>query len=344
MKRADFRSDTVTQPSEKMRQTMAKAIVGDDGFGDDPTVKDLERLAAEKTGKEAALFCPTGTMANQIALCAHTNPGDEILVEENGHIAWFEGGGAALNALVQIRTYHLENRRLAPEKAEGLLRLPIIDCPTMRLLCLENTLNMYGGAVWPLENLQELQKWAHQHEIRVHLDGARLFNAACAAKVDAKTIADCADSAMFCLSKGLGAPIGSMLVGSEEFILKARRVRKRLGGQMRQVGILAAAGILALNEGVTRLRDDHLLAAHIAKEIAQEVPKLKLTHDVETNILIYKLPEGIDPNDLAADLAKEEVLVCPFPGGAVRIVTHLGVGEEDAERLLSALRAYFEKN
>ena len=343
MKRADFRSDTVTHPSKKMRQTIADAIVGDDGFGDDPTVKELEKLAADKTGKAAALFCPTGTMANQIAICAHTNPGDEILVDDQGHIAWFEGGGAALNAFVQIRTYHLENYRLDPMKAEKLLRLPIIDCPTMKVLCVENTLNMYGGIVWPLENLQELQKWAHSHGMVVHLDGARLFNAARAAGVEAKTIVDTVDSAMFCLSKGLGAPIGSMLVGSEEFILKARRVRKRLGGQMRQVGILASAGILALTEGVARLQEDHDLASSIAQRIAKEVPTLQPTHEVQTNILIYKMPKEKDPNDLAAQLAKEDVLVCPFPGNSVRIVTHLDVGEEEADRLLSTLKAYFEK-
>ncbi len=344
MKRADFRSDTVTQPSPKMRQVIADAIVGDDGFGDDPTVKELEKLAADKLGKEAALFCPTGTMANQIAICAHTNPGDEIMVEENGHIAWFEGGGAALNAFVQIRTYHLENKRLAPEKAEELLRLPIIDCPTMKVLCVENTLNMFGGAVWPLENLQELRKWAKGHDFRIHLDGARLFNAAIASGVEAKTIADTADSAMFCLSKGLGAPIGSMLVGSEEFILKSRRVRKRLGGQMRQVGILASAGLLALNEGVERLAEDHKLAATIAKRIETEVPALQPTHTVETNILIYKLTEDKDPAHLAEELAKENILVCPFPGRALRIVTHRDVGEEEADRLLSAMQNYFKKS
>lgn len=335
---SDFRSDTVTRPSEEMRRAIAAAPVGDDGFSDDPTVKELEGLASEITGKEAALFVPTGTMGNQIAVAAHTNPGDEILVEDMGHIAWFEGGGAALNSFVQIRTYQLEDRRLEPERAERLLRLPIMDCPPMKLLCVENTLNMYGGVTWPVENLRELKTWAQGKGLGVHLDGARLFNAACADELSVEVIANCADSVMFCLSKGLGAPIGSLLLGTREFIEKSKRVRKRLGGQMRQVGILAAAGLHALEHGVERLSEDHSLARHIAHEIQEEIGVLRLKHEVQSNILIFEVPDEIEAQELCSRLSKDNVLICPFPGQAIRIVTHRDVGEEDASRLIYSLK------
>jgi threonine aldolase len=336
---ADFRSDTVTRPSVAMKEAMFSAPLGDDGFGDDPSIIELERLAAEITGKESALFIPSGTMANQIAVAVHTSPGNEILIEERGHISWFEGGGVATNSFVQIRTYLLDKLRLSPKQAQATLRLPIIDCPEMKLLCVENTLNFYGGLVWPLDNLLELKEWAHSKGIAVHLDGARLFNAAIASGDSVFDIAKAADSLMFCLSKGLGAPIGSVLAGSFEFIEKSRRVRKRLGGQMRQAGILAAAGIWALHNNVERLADDHKLAAFIAEKIAKEVPSLTLAQDrVDTNILFYTVPEGVNANDIALELEKEGVLFCPFSDSLLRIVTHLDVTMEDGERLVSLLK------
>ena len=336
--RSDFRSDTVTRPTMAMREAMMAAELGDDGFGDDPTVTELQRRAAEILGKEASLFCPSGTMANQIAICAHTNSGDEILVEDKGHIAWFEGGGAAYNGRVQIRTYSLRNRRLSPPDAQSLLRLDIIDCPVLRLLCVENTLNMHGGVVWPQDNLDELARWAHERDIAVHLDGARLFNAATATGLSPARLSAGVDSIMVCLSKGLGAPIGSLLVGTEEFIHRARRIRKRLGGQMRQVGILAAAGLFALKTGIERLHEDHALASRIATDIIERVPSMTLAQEqVETNIILLHPPNGCKPEELVSHLEARGVLITAFPGNLVRIVTHQDVGQRDADRLIESL-------
>ena len=337
---ADFRSDTVTKPSTKMKEAMFSAPLGDDGFHDDPSILKLESMACEITGKEAAVFTPSGTMANQMAIAVHTSPGDEILIEERGHISWFEGGGASANSMVQIRTYELENMKLSSAMAERTLRLPIIDCPAMKLLCVENTLNFYGGVVWELENLLELKEWAHSHSIAVHLDGARLFNAAVASGNSVNEIASAADSLMFCLSKGLGAPVGSVLVGSKNFIEQARRVRKRLGGQMRQGGILAAAGIWALENNVERLKDDHSLAKMIQVLIEDEVPQLTLSQDrVDTNILFYTVPSGLNAETLAEDLEKDGVLICPFSDTLFRVVTHLDVTQDHGHRLVEALKA-----
>ncbi len=336
---ADFRSDTITRPSVKMKEAMFSAPLGDDGFHDDPSIMELEALACELTGKEAAVFTPSGTMANQIAIAVHTSPGDEILVEERGHIAWFEGGGAATNSLVQIRTYELENLTLSPRRAEKSLRLDIIDCPRMKLLCVENTLNFYGGALWDLDNLLELKDWAHSHTLAVHLDGARIFNASVASKKSVKEIATAADSLMFCLSKGLGAPVGSVLAGTKTFIDKARRVRKRLGGQMRQGGLLAAGGTWALKNNVARLSNDHELAKDIAQMVAQEVPALTLAQDrVDTNILFFSVPKGENANILAQKLEQDNVRVCPFSEGLFRVVTHLDVIPAHGRMLVDALK------
>lgn len=334
---SDFRSDTVTRPSPAMRQAMADAVVGDDGFGDDPTVLKLEGLAAEMTGKEAALFTPSGCMANQIALCVHGGAGDEALCEESSHIPWFEGAGAAVNARMQIRSYRLEEGILSPERAEGLLRMPIIDCPRTRVLCVENTFNLRGGVIWPLENLRELKVWAEGKGIAVHLDGARLFNAAVASGDSAAEIAACADSVMFCLSKGLGAPVGSMLCATKDFVAEARRWRKRLGGQLRQVGVLAAAGLIALQEGVDRLKDDHALIRKIADGL-RDLPGLRIAQDsVDTNILLLGLPPEREADDVVKALAEEKVWLCPFSENRIRVVSHLDVGPADADRLIEAM-------
>jgi len=342
-KKSDFRSDTITKPSPAMKEAMFSAPLGDDGFRDDPSVLKLEEMAAQITGKEAALFTPSGTMANQIAVAVHTSPGDEVLIEERGHISWFEGGGAATNAFVQIRTYLLDKLSFPVEKAQAALRMPIVDCPQMKLLCVENTLNFYGGAIWPLENLLELKEWAHSQDMTVHLDGARVFNAAVSSGKSVAEISSSCDSLMFCLSKGLGAPVGSLLAGSKEFIAKALRVRKRLGGQMRQAGILAGAGIYALEHNVERLDDDHKLAKFIVSELEVKVPSLVLAQDrVDTNIVFYTMPDGINANELVSQLEKDGVYISAFSDSLVRIVTHLDVEMEDGEALVNSIVKAFD--
>ena len=253
----DLRSDTVTTPTPEMRRAMAEAEVGDDVFMEDPTVLRLEALAAERLGKEAALFVTSGTQGNQVSLMAHTQRGDEIILDENCHIFNYEVAALAVLSAVQARTLRGRHGILDPADVRDAIRPPNIHYPRNSLICLETTHNRGGGAVYPLETLQEIRRIATEHGLAVHLDGARLFNACVAMGVPAKEVAAQADSVTFCLSKGLGAPVGSVVTGSREFIDKARRARKMLGGGMRQAGVIAAAGIVALETMVERLREDH---------------------------------------------------------------------------------------
>ena len=303
MKLIDLRSDTVTKPTEKMRKAMYKAEVGDDVYRDDPTIIELEYKAAKKLGKEAALFVPSGTMGNQVAVLTHTQRGEEIILEENSHIFINEVGGIAILAGVQAKTLKGVSGALNVNDVENAIREEDIHYPKTSLICIENTHNKAGGKVIPIENMKSIYELGKKHSIPIHLDGARIFNASTYLNVDVKEIAQFADSINFCLSKGLCAPIGSVLVGSNEFINKARKNRKLLGGGMRQAGILAAAGIIALDEMTLRLQEDHENAKNLAEGLA-EIPGIHLdVEGVQTNIIMVDVSGmGINGNQLADSL------------------------------------------
>lgn len=267
MKYVDFRSDTVTEPTKEMRVAMIDAIVGDDVYDDDPTVKELEAYAAHLTGKEAALFVPSGTFGNQLCLLTHTKRGDEVILGDNSHIMMHEVGSAAVIAGVQLRSIVTRNGWMDPKKLESMIREEDIHYPDTGLICIENA---HGcGAVVPLENMRKIYSIGQKHHVPVHMDGARLFNAATTLGVTAKELCSYADSITFCLSKGLCAPIGSIVVGTKNFILRAKKNRKLMGGGMRQVGILAAAGLVALKEMIPHLEEDHKKCKYMTEKLAR---------------------------------------------------------------------------
>ena len=335
---SDFRSDTVTRPSPAMRQAMAEAVVGDDVFEDDPTVQALEAEAAEAFGLEAGLFTPSGTMANLIAMICHAEPGDEIFVEDYSHCYNNEVGGAAAFAGAVTRTFPSDRGRFDPEAVARFARPGDLHQPRTALLCVENTHNFHGGAVVPLENLNALRAVCDSKNMALHLDGARIWNAVAAAGVDPKAYGALADSIMFCLSKGLGAPIGSMLVGGRTFIDEARRIRKRLGGGMRQVGVLAAAGLLALRDGTRRLGEDHSHAQALAVGMAAIPGAVIDPALVETNIVFMQTDVGpASYGAIETGLADAGVLAIACGELGVRFVTHLDVGADDVQRALAAL-------
>jgi len=339
---SDFRSDTVTRPTEKMRKAMAEAVVGDDVLGDDPTVQKLEALSAELLGKEAALFVPSGTMGNSIAVKVWTRELDEVIVEERSHIYNMESTHMTFIARIMPRPLPSNRGAMDPDLVEKNIRKPSVHFPRTSLICIENTHNNWSGTVVPLENLKALREIADKHGIKIHFDGARVFNACHASGVSIKDYAAIGDSLMFCLSKGLSAPVGSMLTGPQEFIDEARRVRKALGGGMRQLGVLAAPGILALTEMRERLVEDHQRAKRLAKAIAT-IPGIELNPDlIQTNIIIFDLnhprltiPEFLD------ELKKRRVLALPTRGG-IRFVTHKDIDDRDIDRAISAFAEILE--
>lgn len=336
---SDFRSDTVTRPTPAMRQAMAEAVVGDDVFGDDPTVRALEEQAAAAFGKEAGLFTPSGTMANLIAMTVHTNPGDEVFVEEYSHCYNNEVGGAAAFAGAVTRTLPSDAGRIDPALVARFARPGDLHQPRTALLCVENTHNFHGGRVVPIELLHDLQQVCSDREIALHLDGARIWNAVVAAEVDPVAYGTACDSLMFCFSKGLGAPVGSMLLGTHVFVAEARRIRKRLGGGMRQVGVLAAAAQLALEEGPAQLKEDHRRARRLAEGLAA-LPGAAVDLDaVETNIFFLRTEAGRDSyGPIAEALAEEGVLAVPLADLGIRFVTHRDVGDADVDRALTAAK------
>jgi len=336
----DLRSDTVTKPTAEMRRAMAAAEVGDDVYGEDPTVNLLQEKAAEIFGKEAALFCPTGSMGNQIAVKLHTKPGDEIIIEERGHILNWEMGMPAVAAGVTIRAVRAanDNGMLTWTEIESALHInqPYYACPT-GLICLENTHNFGGGSVMSAADSAEICDRAHQLDLPVHLDGARIFNASVALNESVAKLTEKVDSVQFCLSKGLGAPVGSMLLGKKDFIAEARVWRKRFGGGMRQAGILAAAGLIALTESPKNLHVDHENAKRLA-EGAANLPGISIDAErVQTNIVIFDVSEtGKTSHEICTALKENEILASPF-GKAIRMVTHYDVSREDIEKTLRVL-------
>jgi len=336
---SDFRSDTVTRPTPAMRQAMAEAVVGDDVFGDDPTVQRLEARAAAAFGKEAGLFVPSGTMANLIAVKCHTQPGQEVLVEGLSHVYNNEVGGAAQFAGVVTRTLGSDARgAIDPDEVAGFARPGDLHQPRTALLVVENTHNFRGGRVVPLDHVRRLREVSQERGLALHLDGARIFNAVAASGTAPSDWGDLCDSVYFCLSKGLGAPIGSVIVGPRDWIDGARRVRKVLGGGMRQVGVIAAAGLVALEEGPGRLHEDHARARALAEGIAAIPGAVVDAAACETNILFVKTAAG-GPSyaPIAAGLREEGVWAVALGDLGIRFVTHRDVDDEDVARALRAL-------
>ncbi|MGE5207145.1 MAG: threonine aldolase family protein [Chlamydiota bacterium] len=335
----DLRSDTVTRPTPEMRRAMAEAEVGDDVYGEDPTVNRLERRAAEIFGREAAIFVPSGTMGNQIAIKVHTHPGQEIICEERGHIFNFEMAMLSHFSGCLARPVPAPDGILSWERIQRAIAPKIYYRAQTGLLSLENTHNMAGGTVYPPEVFDDICERAHQAGLPVHLDGARIFNAATALGKPVAEISKKADSVMFCLSKGLGAPVGSMLLGSRAFIDQARVYRKSLGGGMRQAGVLAAAGLIALEKMPARLGEDHANARFLAAGLAQ-IPGIALdASKVMTNILVFNVAgTGMTSFDVCKKLSERGALASGIDGEQIRMVTHMDVDRAGCARALEAVQ------
>ena len=330
MQKIDLRSDTVTKPTPAMREAMAQAEVGDDVYGEDPTVNRLEAMAAEMLGKEAAVFVPSGVMGNQLALRLHTRPGDEVIVDSTSHLIRYEGGSASSLSCVQLVCVPGDRGRLSPESVEAAIRPKGLHNPPTTLVCLEQTHNVGGGSIYSLEVIHQIAEVARTHGLSLHLDGARLFNAVISTGVAAADYARPFDTVSFCLSKGLGAPVGSMVVSDAARVQTLRRLRKVFGGGMRQVGILAAAGVYALEHHIARLAEDHVNAHYLAT-LLEDIPGVVVdVKAVETNMVMFQVPHSSKTTDtLLADCREAGVLLNAMGDRAFRVVTHLDVNHED---------------
>jgi threonine aldolase len=333
----DLRSDTVTRPTPAMREAIARAEVGDDQLGDDPTVRRLEERVAELLGKEKALFFPTGIMANQTGIALHGRPGTEAVVEADAHVLLWEEAGAAAWSGVQLRPAPTPDGILTADHVRAALRPRGSRYqPQTSLICVENTHNTAGGKVTPLATLREIRDVAREHDLPVHMDGARLWNAATAAAIEPADFAATADTVMVTLSKGLGCPVGSLLAGSADDMDRAWRIRRRMGGAMRQSGILAAAGLFALDHHMDRLADDHRRARRLA-DAAAAIPRLSAVPP-DTNIVMLDLaPDGPDAAAVAARLAERNILMIPFATRRLRAVTHMDVDDDGIDAALAVL-------
>ena len=319
----DLRSDTVTQPTPAMREAMFTAPLGDDVLGDDPTVNALETKAASLFGVEAALFCASGTMTNQLAIRTHTRPGDDVICDYLSHVYQYEGGGIMVNALASVSLAHGERGKLTPDLVrEHLNSSTDPHKPLSRLVVLENTVNKGGGCYYTIPEIAAIRRVCDEHNLRLHLDGARLFNALVETGEPTAAYGPLFDSISICLSKGLGCPVGSLLLGNADFIWQARRYRKLIGGGWRQAGLLAAAGIYALDHHVERLRQDHARARRIGTLLAQR-PEVEEIYPIDTNIVIFRLPETIRATDYVEQLAAKGIRGIAFGPHLVRFVTHL---------------------
>jgi threonine aldolase len=336
----DLRSDTVTRPSPKMREAMAAADVGDDVFGEDPTVNRLQEKVATLLGKDAALFVPSGTMGNQLCVKTHTQPGDEVIAERGCHVFNYETAGAAFLSSVQIHTVEGHHGQMDVDAIRRAVRPALYYMPRTRLVCIENTHNRAGGTIYPLSKMKEIAAYAKEGGIKVHLDGARLWNACAATGVEPREYASCADSVSVCLSKGLGAPVGSVIAGSRAFVEEARHYRKIFGGGMRQAGILAAAGLFALEHNVERLTEDHAKAAYLAGELAT-VPGMEIDlSSVQTNIVIISVEHADkSPEEILSLLRARGVLLSLGNYLGLRAVTHLDVSMEEVKKAAETVRA-----
>jgi threonine aldolase len=335
----DFRSDTLTQPTPAMRQAIAKADVGDDVYGEDPTVAKLEQAAAKRMGMDAALFVPTGTMGNQIAVWVHSKRGGQMVCEENCHIALYEGGGPALLSNVLVRSFRSDNGTFTPQDMQRFFGPDDPHFAQTRLVSIENTHNYSGGLCWSRDQTAAIRDASHAHRARFHIDGARIFNAAVALKTSPAKLVEGADSVMFCLSKGLSAPVGSLLCGSEKFIHEAHTARKILGGGMRQAGHLAAAGLVALDTMVERLVEDHANAKRLAAGLAK-IPGLKVDETkVQTNMVLADTSATGHSSDAFIERMKKAGVLClnRDAGPTVRFVTHRHIAAKDVDEALDRM-------
>ncbi len=338
----DLRSDTVSKPTPGMLEAMMSAKVGDDVFEEDPTVAELETQGAGMLGFEAGLFCPSGTMTNQIGIRVLTQPQDEVICDKRSHIYLYEGGGIAYNSMVSVELLDGDRGRLSPEQVVENIKPDNIHFPRTRLVALENTVNKGGGCYYTMDQLSSIHQVCTAHGLKLHLDGARLFNALVETGDDPKEIGKYFDTVSICLSKGLGAPVGSLLLSSKDNIKKARRVRKVLGGAMRQAGYLAAAGIYALDNNIQRLKKDHENAREIGR-ILLACNQVSSVEPVDTNIIIFSLNEGEDINAFLNLLKNYGILALGFGKNSIRMVTHLDIDDDMMEQFERALKSISNK-
>jgi threonine aldolase len=335
----DLRSDTVTRPTPGMLEAMFNAEVGDDVFDEDPTVKKLEDKTAKMFGKEAALFCPSGTMTNQIGIRILTNPQEEIICDKLSHIYYYEGGGIASNSGLSMRLVDGDRGRFTPEQIEENINPLNIHQPLTSLVSIENTSNKGGGSYYTFAQLNSLADVSRKHNLKLHLDGARIFNAVTETKDDILSIGQLFDTISVCLSKGLGAPVGSLILSTKENIARAKRVRKSFGGGMRQSGYLAAAGIYALDNHINRLKDDHIRATSIGN-LLSSLPFVESMLPVETNIIVFTISDSIPLNNFLDYLSSNNIKAVIFGRQTVRLVTHLDFTDDMLTELTAALKAY----
>ncbi|MBI4548464.1 MAG: low-specificity L-threonine aldolase [Ignavibacteriae bacterium] len=342
MRYIDLRSDTVTKPSRPMLEAMMNAEVGDDVFGEDPTVNRLQQRIADMFGKQAALFVPSGTMGNEICIKVYTQPGDEIIVDEDSHIFVYETAAPSLLSGVQMKTITNTKGIITAEQVKRIIRPKAYYLPSTRLICLENTHGRSGGSIFPLEHIKQIRDLAKSENIKLHLDGARLWNACEATGISPQEYAEYFDSISVCFSKGLGAPIGSIIIGDEGFIDKARKYRKLFGGGMRQAGILAAAALYALDHNVERLSEDHQKAQHFAHELAT-LKQLRIdVATVQTNMIIIETEgTGRTQTEILTLLKTKGLLLTPERYSAIRAVMHLDVSMDDVKQAVSVFHSLF---
>jgi threonine aldolase len=335
----DLRSDTFTKPSTAMLNAMFTAKVGDDVFGEDPSVNYLEALAADMFGMEASIFCPSGTMTNQIAIKCHTQPGDEVICDELSHVYQFEGGGIAFNSASSVKLLQGDRGRITAEQLSTSINNKFdVHKSNSSLVSLENTTNFGGGASYNFEEIIKIKEVCLQHNLKLHLDGARLFNAIIAKGETPKQYGEIFDSISICLSKGLGTPVGSLLLGNQNLIKKAKRIRKVFGGGMRQAGFLAAAGTYALQNNIERLADDHVAAKEIVRTLIEKDFIGKIM-PVETNIIIFEVINSYTPKELVERLKQDDILCLAISPTQVRMVTHLDVTKEMLKKLVQVIEA-----
>ncbi len=333
----DLRSDTITRPTSAMLTAMQAAQVGDDVFKEDPTIIQLETSLADRLGMEAGLYCPSGTMTNQIAIRVHVSPGDEVICDHLSHVYNYEGGGIAANSGASVRLLNGDRGRFTAADVSANINPDDEHFPISRLVVAENTCNKGGGSCWDLEQLKAIEAVCRQHGLAFHLDGARLFNALVRTGDNPLDFGATFDSISICLSKGLGCPVGSVLLGSSEFIARARRVRKLMGGGMRQAGYLAAAGIYALGNNIERLAEDHRRAADLG-EILANCHYVNKVLPVETNIVIFELNQSVTASDFVSRLEADDIAAIDMGINLVRMVTHLDFSDDDLEKVKQAIR------
>ena len=334
----DLRSDTVTRPTPAMLEAMFSAEVGDDVFGEDPTVERLEAKAAELFGMEAGIFCPSGTMTNQIAIKMHTQPGDEVICHRLSHLYNYEGGGIMVNSGASVRLLEGDRGRFDAGAVIDNINIDDVHFPATRLVCVENTCNKGGGCVWGFGQLEKIASVTRERGLRFHLDGARLFNALAESVESPLDYGGVFDSISICLSKGLGAPVGSLLLSSAVNIKRARRIRKVLGGGMRQAGFLAAAGIYALDHHVARLKEDHVRARRLGT-LLETLPQVECLLPIETNIVVAILHASVNQTDFLNQLEEGGIRAVPFGPQTIRMVTHLDFGDEALANVESELKS-----